>query len=194
MKKNKSSQNWLQFKNILENGIIETEQKYLKILKVIPINYELKTLLEKEAILNAYKIFLKTCDFDIQILIKSRSENIKQYIDSLKIESKKYENKALLEYYEEYFKFLKKLNRDNQSSSKDFYIVISETANTELSDFNKINLAVMNLNEKISKIKESLSRCGNFCSEIKSKEEIILFLKSLYNARMDFLEKSLNEI
>ena len=43
----------------------------LKILKIEPINYNLKSDLEKKSILNSYKIFLKTCGFDIQIIIKS---------------------------------------------------------------------------------------------------------------------------
>ena len=39
--------------------------KYIKILKIIPINYNLKSDLEKEAILNSYKIFLKKYNYNI---------------------------------------------------------------------------------------------------------------------------------
>ena len=42
----------------------------------MPINYYLKSDLEKEAILNSFKLFLKTCDFNIQILIQSKKENL----------------------------------------------------------------------------------------------------------------------
>ena len=42
--------------------------------------------LEKEAILNSYKIFLKTCNFDIQILIQSNKEDLSKHI--LKIKNK----------------------------------------------------------------------------------------------------------
>ena len=38
-----SVQDWLPFDSILDNGIIQLKDKtYLKILKVIPINYHLK--------------------------------------------------------------------------------------------------------------------------------------------------------
>ena len=50
--------------------------KIIKILKVNPINYNLKSDLEKESILNSYKIFLKTCNFNIQILIQSKKDYI----------------------------------------------------------------------------------------------------------------------
>ena len=62
----RSVQDWLPIQKILEKGIIKLkDSSYVKILKVIPINYNLKSDLEKESILNSYKIFLKTCNFNI---------------------------------------------------------------------------------------------------------------------------------
>ena len=54
-----STQNWIPIESISENGIIKSQNKYIKILKIKPINYNLKSDLEKQAILNSYKIFLK---------------------------------------------------------------------------------------------------------------------------------------
>ena len=69
----------------LDKGIIKIEKnKYIKILKIIPINFNLKTQLEKESILNSYKIFLKSCNFDIQILIQSKKENLNNHIENIK--------------------------------------------------------------------------------------------------------------
>ena len=71
-----SVQQWVPIIEIFNNGIIKTkENSYIKILKIIPINYKLKSELEKEAILNSYKIFLKTCNFNIQIIIQSKKLN-----------------------------------------------------------------------------------------------------------------------
>ena len=56
-----SVQNWLPFEKILENGIIKINSDlFIKVIKVDPINFNLKSELEKEAILNSYKILLKT--------------------------------------------------------------------------------------------------------------------------------------
>lgn len=72
-----SVQDWLPFQKILDNGIIKLEENlYVKIIQINPINFNLKSELEKEAILNSYKLFLKTCNFDIQILIQSNKEYI----------------------------------------------------------------------------------------------------------------------
>ena len=60
-----SLQEWLPFEQILDGGVIKLkEEKYIKIIKIIPINYNLKSELEKEGILNSYKTFLKTCGFE----------------------------------------------------------------------------------------------------------------------------------
>ncbi len=72
-----SVQDWLPFEKILENGIIKLkDSSYIKILKVKPINYNLKSELEKEAILNSYKNFIKSCNFNLQILIQSKKDYI----------------------------------------------------------------------------------------------------------------------
>ena len=88
-KKKISTQEWIPFDRILINGIIVRKNEYIKILKVLPINYDLKSNLEKEAILNSYKLFLKTCDFNIQILIQSKKENLSNYYYYLKEKSRK---------------------------------------------------------------------------------------------------------
>ena len=88
-KKVNSVQEWLPVDEILENGVIKLKNKnYVKILKIIPINFELKSNLEKEAILNSYKIFLKTCNFDIQILIQSNKKDLSNHISKIKEKNK----------------------------------------------------------------------------------------------------------
>ena len=93
-----SVQQWIPIEEILENGIIKiNKNKYIKILKIVPINYNLKSDLEKKTILNSYKILLKTCNFNIQILIQSNKEDLSQNISNIKKNIQKKENKYLKE-------------------------------------------------------------------------------------------------
>ena len=109
-KKVNSVQEWLPVDEILENGIIKLKNKnYIKILKIIPINFELKSNLEKEAILNSYKIFLKTCNFDIQILIQSNKKDLSNHISKIK-EKNKEEKENIKILSEKYTNYIKKLN------------------------------------------------------------------------------------
>ena len=111
---------------VLENGIIKLKNKsYIKILKIIPINYNLKSNLEKEAILNSYKIFLKTCNFDIQILIQSNKEDLSKHIFQVQTKNKE-EKEKIKNIANNYISFIKKINLNKKSSSKNFYILIKE--------------------------------------------------------------------
>lgn len=176
-----SVQQWIPIEEILENGIIKiNKNRYIKILKIVPINYNLKSDLEKKTILNSYKILLKTCNFNIQILIQSNKEDLSQNISNIKKNIQKKENKYLKEISENYIKFIQTLNYSRNSATKDFYLIIS---NENLENFNSIELIENDLKEKYFKIKECLSRCGNDVIELNNKNQIFKIFYSLLNTR-----------
>lgn len=181
-----SVQNWLPFINITEDGIIKLkEMSYVKILKVYPINYNLKSNLEKEAILNSYKLFLKTCNFNIQIIIQSKKEDLSKHFYNLEKISEKEENKKIKEITQNYVEFIKNKNNENKSASKNFYIVIKYDVDTSSKENNDIsinkNIAINFLNESFFKIKEALSRCGNTVYDINTQKESEEILSSFFN-------------
>lgn len=188
-KKVNSVQEWLPVDEILENGIIKVKNKnYIKILKIIPINFELKSNLEKEAILNSYKIFLKTCNFDIQILIQSNKKDLSNHISKIK-EKNKEEKENIKILSEKYTNYIKKINIEKKSSSKNFYILIKE-----IPEIKKINTNINEkiifdkLNDKYFCIKECLSRCGNAVIDISDQKNTEKILYSFFNSRKDLLE------
>ena len=176
-----SVQQWIPIEEILENGIIKiNKNKYIKILKIVPINYNLKSDLEKKTILNSYKILLKTCNFNIQILIQSNKEDLSQNISNIKKNIQKKENKYLKEISENYIKFIQTLNYSRNSATKDFYLIIS---NENSENFNSTEIIENDLKEKYFKIKECLSRCGNDVIELNNKNQIFKIFYSLLNTR-----------
>ena len=178
-----STQSWLPIEEILKNGIIKTKTKYIKILKIMPINYNLKSDLEKQAILNSYKIFLKTCNFDIQILIQSSKENLEKNILKIQKNIQKKENKYLKKLSEDYIEYINKINSNKKSSSKNLYIVISKKISKEQEYNESFEIIKNDLKEKYFKIKECLSRCGNAVFEINTKEECLKIINGFLNTR-----------
>lgn len=179
-----STQNWLPFLKILDNGVIMLKDfSYVKILKITPINYNLKSNLEKEAILNSYKLFLKTCDFDIQILIQSTKKDLSQNI--LNIKNKKSENEIIKNLSEKYIHYIQELNDNKKVSSKNFYILIKNPIKNKKEKYNLENekIIINNLNEKYFKIKECLYRCENCVEEVENKNETLEILYKFYNNR-----------
>ena len=178
---NLSVQDWIGIEEILTNGIIKLKNnKYIKILKIIPINFNLKSNLENESILSSYKIFLKTCNFDIQILIQSNKENLQNNISNIKNNLEKENKKYLNNIAEDYINYINKINSLKTSSTKDFYIIISSPKNIE----NNEEIIFDELNEKFLKIKECLSRCGNNVINLNNKKEIQEVIFSFFNSRL----------
>ena len=175
--KKKSVQEWFSFETILEDGIIKYKNKYVKIIKILPVNFDLKSELEKKAILNSYKLFLKTCNFNIQILIQSKKQDLTSHI--FKIKKVKEENPKIKELKEEYISYINEKNSENNSSIKVFYIIIEYKIDKK--DVNNFNNAKRVLNDNYFKIKESLSRCGNIIYNISEKKETFEILKNFYN-------------
>lgn len=179
MKKN-NVQDWIPIKEICNDGIIKLRNNnYIKLIKVNPINYNLKSDLEKKSILNSYKIFLKTCNFNIEILIQSKREDLEKHINNIRKNTNIKENTYLEKLANEYIKYISELNITKKSSTKEYYIIISKNKENNIID----DIIKNELKENFFKIKECLSRCGNQVNEISSKDEIIKILYSFFNTR-----------
>lgn len=177
-----SVQDWLPFQKILDNGIIKLENNlYIKIIQINPINFNLKSELEKEAILNSYKLFLKTCNFDIQILIQSNKEDLSKHISKINSQ-KNIEKENIKKISDNYIEYIKKLNQNKKSSNKRFYIIIKNLKTHE--SIKTEEMIIEELNDNFYKIKECLARCGNVVKDISEKQEIISLLYSFINTRM----------
>lgn len=185
--KKNTVQRWLPFEKIMENGVIKLKNNsYVKILKISPINFNLKSNLEKESILNSYKIFLKTCNFDIQILIQSNKEDLTKHI--LKIEKNNLNEKEKIKNIsKKYINFIQEINQKRKSSSKNFYIVIKENPENKKQKINEEieKIYCEKLNEKYFKVKESLSRCGNIVMQYETKKEVEKIINSFFNSRKE---------
>ena len=182
-----SVQEWLPYVCIFDNGIIKLKNNsYIKIIKINPINFNLKSNLEKESILNSYKIFLKTCKFNLQILIQSNKEDLTSHISNIENINKK-ENEKLKIIKNNYINYIEEINKKRKSSSKNFYIILKECQENKKEKITEENERYIfdKLNENYFKIKESLSRCGNFCYDVSSKENIIKILFSFLNSRKE---------
>lgn len=181
--KNKTVQQWLPIDKIHDNGIIKLKNNnFIKILKVSPINYNLKSNLEKESILNSYKIFLKTCQFDIQILIQSNKEDLSKHISNVQKNISKKENKYLKEISRNYIEYISQINCKRKSASKDFYLIVSYEDIEKKNFIGAEEIIKNDLKEKYFKVKECLSRCGNYIEEINNKNEIQKLLFSFFNS------------
>lgn len=162
----KSFQYWTNIKEINDGNVVLNNDKKIKILKVLPINFNLKSELEQKAILNSYKLFLKNLNSEIQIIVSSKKTDVSAHLDKVFQITK--ENPQILEMSKDYIDLVNSLVEQKGTITKDFYIVLPFSNN---------------INNDVLKITESLMLCGNDVEDCK-KDEIISLLKNFLNKRI----------
>ena len=68
----------------IKEGYIETKKNKICLLEITPINFGLKSMREQEMILDAYKSFLKRCEFDFQLFIQTTKIDIAEHIEKVR--------------------------------------------------------------------------------------------------------------
>lgn len=167
----KSIKKWFPIKEI-KDGIIETkDEMYIKILEVVPINFELKSNFEKESIIYQYKTFLKTCDFDIQILIQSKKNELNKHIDRIIKINEDEKAEKLNELVKEYIKNVQEKTLKTTITRR-FFIVFG----AEINRNKKLqkDVAIDDLKEKTLKIKKILEKCGNEVIDFSDDDKKII--------------------
>ncbi len=161
-----SFQKWLNIKAINENKIILNSGETIAILKVLPINFKLKSQLEQNAILNSYKLFLKNLNSEIQILVSSRKTDVSMHLDEILKNTN--ENSPIYEMSKDYIDLINNIIEQKGTISKEFYIIIR---------------CSNNIQNDVLKITEYLITCGNEVQECSNKQ-IISVLSNFLNKRL----------
>ena len=155
------------YDEIFDNGIIRIKNKYIRIIEVFPINFNFKSDLEKESILENYKNIFKSLKLDFQICVFSQKEDFTNYFNQIKNNNQK-EN----EIKEEYELYLTNLIKNNEIYYKRFFVVIS-FLDENFQDYEKeINYRCNLLMNRLNKINET--------KIIDNKDDILTILNYIY--------------
>lgn len=149
----KNIKEWMPIKNIKEDSVYLKDKNKIKLIKVNPINFSLKSEIEQINVLERYKQFLKVYNRDIQIIIQTDNIDLEKYINSI-LEIKK-NQPDLSDMVDDYVELLKNISKKRESISRKFYIVTNSNDN--------------------EKIKNGLISCGNSVSECSTEEIIEVF-------------------
>lgn len=162
-KKQSDVQDLIPIEKINSGSILLKDKKTISIYKIEPTNFRLKTLLEQQAILEGYKLFLKRCNFNMQIIIQTQKKNLEEYIKNMKSKTK---DNDMRENVNDYIDFVKDMVHQKQVVSKNFYIVVDTTN--------------INAEDVFVKMKEGLSLCDNQIEKC-DYDETIKVIKNYLN-------------
>jgi len=176
---------------------IENEAVYLRngslraILEVTPINFGILAGPEQKAIISAYKDFLNSLDFPVQIVMRTTSLNIDDYLFGLRKKVVESNNLELEKQFESFKAFVQGFIQENSVKNRLFYLVVpySPYSHTQpLQDtlaglksvfsrrkakssfqLNK-EIALNQLDVRVELCAEKLKRCGLFTKRLGDQE------------------------
>lgn len=137
----------------------------------------MKSSSEQDAILEAYKYFLKQCDFDIQIFIQTQKASAKSHITE--VEKCILYEPNIADMAKDYIQLINDMSEVRGSISRKFYVVIKTNDNDR--------------ENKIEKIREGLESCGNIIRVCNNKEIVEIF-KSCFKESNSFSSASSSTI
>ncbi|HSX47554.1 MAG TPA: hypothetical protein VLF63_02150 [Patescibacteria group bacterium] len=114
-----------------------------------PINFELKSEVEQDIIINKYKNFLNSLPCNIQILIRIREVNFDDYKENF--HASKQFNLAKNINQSTYLNFIRRHLSANKILTRKFYLVISSDIKLENSE-NQLNLNCEIISKNLNKV------------------------------------------
>lgn len=110
---------------IQDGVVIMNDGSVRAILKVEPINFELKSETEQNGIIYSYQAFLNSLDFPIEIVVQSKKLDLEHYLMRLEGTIKDMSSDLLRIQTEDYVGFVRRLISVANIMSKRFYVVVS---------------------------------------------------------------------
>lgn len=120
-----STQEHLPIAGVQDDVIIMNDGSIRVVLKVEPINFDLKSEEEQNGIIYSYQGFLNSLEFPIQILIQSKKLDLEHYLVKLEGIKKDTANDLLRIQTEDYVEFVRRLISVANIMSKRFFVVVS---------------------------------------------------------------------
>ena len=121
---------FIEFRAIKDSYIYCEDKKKIAVLRVYPINFDIKSDGEKDAIVKIFQKMLNSIDFPIQILMNTSEFNLKDYTSEISSRLKSLKGKYK-ELVESYVTHLTETVSTNNVMDRSFYVVVKETYRSE---------------------------------------------------------------
>ncbi len=123
-----STQKFLNFQAIRDGIVVLNNGNLRGIVMVSSVNFSLLSFEEQKGKVYAYQDFLNGLEFPIQILVQSRTLNIRRYLEKVRESARLQENDLLRTQMEEYQAFIAQMVELANITSNHFYVTIPFTA------------------------------------------------------------------
>ena len=162
--KNEKNKN-LTFEDIIgkisiKDGVISLPNgKYITILEIVPVNFDFKTALDKEKIIDFFAQATKIGPVNVQIKSMSRKASTDKYINVLNRDFKKETDPALFPYQKDYSNLIRQLGIYSGISRR--FFIVMDACGDDNDQIQNYDDAVYYLDKAKRTVRNSLRACGN---------------------------------
>lgn len=170
-KNKQSSRNQIALKGVRNNILILPHDQYRAILEVTPVNFELRSEEEQDAIIDTYESFLNSVGSRFQILIRTREIDMDKYLEDLRQQLDGEIEPIYKQQLENYDEFIRSLIQTNKILTRHFYIIVP------YSNSNKVDFELVReqLNLTLDIIAKGMTRLGTHSRQLTNLEILDLF-------------------
>ncbi len=174
--KKTSSRQQIDIRKIKDGVLALPNHRYRIVLQVSPVNFELRSEDEQDAIIETYESFLNSVGVPLQVLIRIREMDMDAYLEDL---DSRLQNEKVAIYKKQlanYNRFIRELIKTNRILSRQFYVIVPHNSDGKV-DF---DLITEQLGLTVDIVQKGLSRLGMHSRELSSLELMGLFY-NFYN-------------
>lgn len=96
-----SIQAWLPIKNIIGGVVVTKDNRFIKILEVLPVNIYLKSPNDRQNIISAFAAWLKIAPDDLMLIARTLPADTDEYVERMRQYAEKEENESCREMIED---------------------------------------------------------------------------------------------
>ena len=154
----RSVQAWLPIADIRNGVIITTDGQFVKLLEVLPVNFDLKSDIEQQNIIASFAAYLKIAPDSVQILVATQKADIEGYLCRMWALYDAEKNVACREMIEDNIREVEYL-ADREALTRRFFIASRYEAHMRVRG-NSVDAIVQRLEEEAATARNYLEMCG----------------------------------
>lgn len=152
-----SIQAWLPIKNIIGGVVITKDNRFVKILEVLPVNIYLKSPNDRQNIISAYASYLRIAPNNIQLEVRTLPTDMAEYVERMRQYAEAEENPACREMIEDNINEIG-LGIANHAIRHRFFLIFQYEAQMKARR-NTVREIIQRLNEEADTARRYLDVC-----------------------------------
>ena len=154
----RSVQGWLPIADVCNGVIITADGQFVKLLEVLPVNFDLKSDIEQQNIIASFAAYLKIAPDSLQILVATQKADIEGYINRMWALYESEENEACREMIADNIREVEYL-ADREALTRRFFIAFRYEQHMRIRT-NNVDSIIQRLEEEANTARNYLELCG----------------------------------